>query len=222
MALEEAFAKVIGRQASELERQRLYRIRDALGLAENDAFWFIVMILEHYDSLYRDYPRQIGEESRRTLEEARRAFAAAAEAESAKAQKMLAQRVAETSVEIARKLAERPVGLHRVTSILAVVVLFGAICMTAGFELAASTRPVWYAGGAEGGGRLFAVVLGAPAGWMAFAFLLPAAAYGGKTGWSMAHDVDAASAQKLLGWSLVGLCAVGAASCAVVLWRMLG
>ena len=46
MATEEAFAKLLGRQPSEKERERLYRVRDALGIQENDAFWYIVMTLE--------------------------------------------------------------------------------------------------------------------------------------------------------------------------------
>jgi hypothetical protein len=40
--------------------------------------------------------------------------------------------LSETSVAIARRLAERPVGLHRVTMLMAVVVAFGALCVTAG------------------------------------------------------------------------------------------
>jgi hypothetical protein len=32
----------VGRQVSEAERARLYRLRDALGLRDNDAFWSIV------------------------------------------------------------------------------------------------------------------------------------------------------------------------------------
>ena len=45
VTLEETFAKVVGRHASDEERQRLYRLRDALGLRDNDAFWSIVMAL---------------------------------------------------------------------------------------------------------------------------------------------------------------------------------
>jgi hypothetical protein len=51
--VEDAFAKLVGRQASETERERLYRVRDALGLRDNDAFWSIVMALEHYDWFFR-------------------------------------------------------------------------------------------------------------------------------------------------------------------------
>jgi hypothetical protein len=59
MSLEEAFAKVVGRQASEAERARLYRLHDALGLHDNDAFWSIVMALERYDAFFRQYPAEL-------------------------------------------------------------------------------------------------------------------------------------------------------------------
>ncbi len=222
MDVDEAFGQVLGRQPSEAERQRLYRVRDALGLRDNDAFWYIVMILEHYDSLYRDYPRQIAEHARGTIEAAREAFALAAAAESAKAQSMLAQKVAETSVAIARRLAERRIGLHRVTAVLASVVAFGALCVAAGFKLGNTGRPFWYRPrvGPEGNADILAVVLGVPAGWMLFALLLPFAVHGARTGWSWASDSDG-SVQKALGWSLLAVSVIGTGACLVALARML-
>jgi hypothetical protein len=56
VSLEEAFAKLAGRHASETERERLYRLRDALGMRDNDAFWSIVLALEHYDSFFHASP----------------------------------------------------------------------------------------------------------------------------------------------------------------------
>jgi hypothetical protein len=71
------------------------------------------------------------------------AFAAAAAHEAAQVQRTLSEKVAETSVAIARRLADRPVGLHRVTMLLAAVVAFGALCVTAGYSLASSGWPFW-------------------------------------------------------------------------------
>ena len=70
------------------------------------------MALEYYDSFFRQYPAQLAEETQRCIEGARAAFAVAAEKETAHVQRVLSERVAETGVAIARKLAERPVGLH--------------------------------------------------------------------------------------------------------------
>jgi hypothetical protein len=142
VSVEEAFAKVVGRQVSEEERARLYRLRDALGLHDNDAFWSIVMALEHYDAFFRQYPAQLAELTARAIENARAAFAVAAEKEAAQVERVLSERVAETSVQIARKLAERPVGLHRVTTVLAAVVAFGALAVPAGWMIFALLVPV--------------------------------------------------------------------------------
>ena len=120
---EEAFAKLLGRQATDKERERLYRVRDALGMRENDAFWYIVMILEFYDSLYLSYPARMTEAAEVAIERARGAFEAAAVAESARVRGLLAD-------EVARRAAAKPgVELGGVLAVagagLAVVVLFG-------------------------------------------------------------------------------------------------
>jgi len=221
VSVEEAFAKVVGRQASEEERARLYRLRDALGLADNDAFWSIVMALEHYDSFFRRYPERLAEHTERCIEQARAAFAAAAEREAAHVQHTLSEKVAETSVAIARKLAERPVGLHRVTMLLAAVVAFGALCVAAGYSLAGPVKPFWVTSAEtltplE---REAAVVLAAPAGWMVFALLLPAAAYGARVGWLTA-SVATERRGKIVGWGIVAACAFASAACAVMLAKL--
>jgi hypothetical protein len=85
----------------------------------------------------------------------------------------LSEKVAETNVAIARRLAERPVRLHRVTMLLAAVVAFGALCVTAGYSLAGPVKPFW-ATTAESLAPLqreVAVILAAPTGWMVFALV---------------------------------------------------
>src|SRR5258708_910059 len=94
MSVEDAFAKVVGRSASEEERARLYRLRDALGLQDNDAFWSIVMALEHYDSFFRAYPERLAERTTECIENARVAFALAASQEAARAERVLSEKVA--------------------------------------------------------------------------------------------------------------------------------
>jgi hypothetical protein len=220
--VEDAFAKVVGRQASEAERERLYRLRDALGLHDNDAFWSIVMALEHYDSFFRAYPAQLAEQTARCIDNARAAFAEAAEQEASHTARVLSEKVAETSVEIARKLAERPVGWHRITIVLSAVVAFGALCVHAGYSLAGPGKPFWAVRGEGLGGaaRGLAVVLAAPAGWMIFVGLVPAAAYGAKVGWGVARDAMADRRDRAVGWCLVALCVVGAVVSAIMLAKV--
>ena len=221
--LDTVFARVTGRQPSDEQRERLHRLRTALGLRDNDAFWSIVMALEHYDSFFRRYPAELAEETRRCVEGARAAFAAAAQNEAAQVQRLLSEKVAQTSVEIARKLAGRPIGLHRVTTVLAAVVAFGGLCVSAGYSLAGTEKPFWVgsgSGGLRGAQRLLAAVLAVPAGWMTFALLMPAAVYGARTGWGMAHDEMAATHERVLGWCVVAVCLLGLVACVVMLAKV--
>ena len=57
--LDDSFAKLLGRQPTDADRQQLYRVRDALGLKNNDALWLVLMALQHYESLYADIPDSI-------------------------------------------------------------------------------------------------------------------------------------------------------------------
>lgn len=57
--LDDSFTKLLGRQPSDTERQHLYRVREALGLKNNDALWLILMALQHYDTMYSAIPASI-------------------------------------------------------------------------------------------------------------------------------------------------------------------
>jgi hypothetical protein len=223
MTVEDVFARVVGRQASEEERARLYRLRDALGIRDNDALWSVVMALEHYDLFFREYPARLAAETGRCIENARAAFAEAAEREAAHAQELLSERVAQTSVEIARKLAERPLRLDRVTTVLAAVVAFGTLCVSSGYHLASTPAPFWVTRDAHqsAAGSGFAAVLAVPAGWMIFALLVPAAVVGAKAGWAVAADPLADRRERVLGGCLVMACAAGALGSAAVLAKVL-
>ena len=62
--LEESFAKLIDRQPTDAARQRLYRARDALNIKPTDAVWTLLMVLEHYQTMYEEIPGQIAEAAR--------------------------------------------------------------------------------------------------------------------------------------------------------------
>jgi hypothetical protein len=181
------------------------------------------MALEHYDSFFRAYPDMLAEKTAQCIDNARTAFAVAARHEAARAERLLAERVAQTSVEMARKLAEEPLRLHRMTAVLAAEVAFGALCVHAGYSLALADRPVWLArtGTAPGPSRVLAIVLSLPAGWMMFALLLPAAAYGARHGWRLAADGLSDGYGKALGWCLLLVCVAGGLACAVMLAKVI-
>jgi hypothetical protein len=135
VSVEDTFAKVVGRHASDEERQRLDRLRHALGLRDNDAFWSIVMAREYDDSFFRRYLAELAEHTERCIEDARAAFAAVAEPEAAHARAVDA--LGEGRGEHRRRPPAWPRGrlrLQRVTMLSAVVVPFGAPCATAGLQ----------------------------------------------------------------------------------------
>jgi hypothetical protein len=221
VSIEESFVKLVGRPPSDKERLRLSHIRDALDVRDNDAIWAIIMAYELYDSLFAAYPARIADEANETIERVRAAYAAAAEAEAAKCHNALAMKVAETSVEIARKLADKPVGFHRVTAMLASIVGFGAICVACGFKLATTTAPFWI--GTEKSTammRLMSFVLRVPAGWMIFLLVLPAAWFGARNGWSLIHDSMGYAREKGVGWILVGTSVLSVIACVIFLARV--
>lgn len=221
-SVESTFEQLVGRQATEPERERLHRVRQVLGLRDNDAFWAIVMALEHYDALFREYPEQLAEVTAHAVENVRAACAAAAREEVAAVQHSLAAKVAETSVELARQLADKPVGIHRVTAALAAVVALGSLCVHAGYTIAVTGTPAWVHGPPDGpmGVRALQSVLSVPAGWMVFALLVPVAARGAIFGWRLAFDPLGDWHERAIGWCIVGCCVLGAGACAVLLVRI--
>lgn len=102
--LDESFAKLLGRQPSDAERQSLYRVRDALGLKNNDALWLVLMALQHYQNQYEKFPQEIAQAAADTLVNFKatadatvKASAEAAKADLAKAVAAAAQKVARTT-----------------------------------------------------------------------------------------------------------------------------
>ena len=53
-----AFEKLVGRQLTDGERQRLYRVRDTLGIRSTDALWTLLLALEYYLALYERIPQK--------------------------------------------------------------------------------------------------------------------------------------------------------------------
>jgi len=65
--LDDSFAKLLARQPTDAERQRLYQVRDALGLKNNDALWLVLMAMEHYQGQYEQFPAKIAQAAKETL-----------------------------------------------------------------------------------------------------------------------------------------------------------
>ncbi len=103
--IEESFSKLLGRQATDKEKQELYRVRDALNLGNNDAVWLLLMVLGHYETLYGRFPALIQKAASETLVTAKATADAEFKAASARAQADLAQAVAKSALDIAARAA---------------------------------------------------------------------------------------------------------------------
>jgi hypothetical protein len=102
-----SFERMLGRAATERERDQLRRVQAELDLRENDALWLVIFALHYYEGLYRQFPKAIAAEAQRVLSETRVTAEATirAGAESAKAD--LARAIAVTARDVARDVARR-------------------------------------------------------------------------------------------------------------------
>lgn len=57
--LDSAFVKLVGRQPTDQERLKLYHVKDALQLSPDDSLWIVLIVLEHYSTLYETIPNKI-------------------------------------------------------------------------------------------------------------------------------------------------------------------
>ena len=83
-------------------------------------------------------------------------------------------------------------------------------------------RPFWVAKGETVAPlqRAAAVMLAAPAGWMVFALLVPAAVYGARVGWITASE-SVERRDKVVGGGIVVACIFASAACVVMLAKLI-
>ena len=146
--LEESFAKLLGRQPSDTERQNLYRVRDALGLKNNDALWLVLMALEHYEQLYAGIPERIEAAAKK----AARSAAAQAQADVNSAIAQLVPSVESAVREGARWALAQESLVRSMLTLIAGCVVVGVV----------------FAIGVLYGARIFAVAAAGQLGWMEF------------------------------------------------------
>ena len=105
--LETNFEKLFQRTATQSEREQLRHVQRTLGLKDNDALWLVLLALQYYDSLYRQYPKAIGAAASEILTEVKRVSERVirSSAESAKAD--LSKAVASAARDVARDVARR-------------------------------------------------------------------------------------------------------------------
>lgn len=165
--LQSTFARLLGRQPSDVEIARLVQMRDALGIRENDALWEILMALELYDSGFRRYPAMIATETEKAMGLVRKQVGELARSEARRAHVELVQAVAETSEKLAAHKARASLWLASGWAV-AISAVFAGCCLAAGFVLGSGTAPWWLrpAPSVSAAGNLLRVVMQAPVGWV--------------------------------------------------------
>jgi hypothetical protein len=103
--VEDAFAAYFDRQPNDKERQRLMRGRAAAGIRDNDALWTLLMVLEHYETLYERFPALIAKAASEVTGKARIAAEGELKAAAARTHAALAESVAQTARDIAERVA---------------------------------------------------------------------------------------------------------------------
>jgi len=120
--LEESFAKLLGRQPSDADRQRLYQVRDALGLKNNDALWLVLIALDHYQGQYENFPSRIEQAAKNILGSFKSTADATMKASVAAAKADLAEAVAASAQKVANDVAGKQ-KLQWIAGSMAVVAL---------------------------------------------------------------------------------------------------
>lgn len=165
--IESSFKALLGRQPSEKEVERLYRVKNALNIRDNDVMWSILMALESYDTLYSKYPAQIAGQVDVIIEKQRELIAEIVDAESKKALSTLSIAVAQTSQNVATKMANTA-RWQAWGWICIGLIAFGALCLTSGFILGSGNMPFWaLTHQANNPFEIVAsILLKAPVGWL--------------------------------------------------------
>lgn len=134
-----AFEKLLGRAATDQEKQELWRVKDALELGNNDALWLILIALHHYETIYRSIPGAIAKQAAAVLDKQKESLAQVAATAEAEARQSLASAVADAAAKVADHRAKA--GVWRWTGM-------GAVCLA--FLAAGSGYAGYRAGLAKG------------------------------------------------------------------------
>jgi hypothetical protein len=100
-----SFERMLGRAATERERDQLRRVQAELGLHENDALWLVIFALQYYEGLYRQFPKAIAAEAQRVLSETRATAEATIRAGAQSAKADLSKAIATTARDVAHDVA---------------------------------------------------------------------------------------------------------------------
>ena len=126
--------KLLGRELAEEEQERLARIQDILGIADNDALWDILIALEYQRAFYEALPEKISGASGAILAQ----LSAAADKEIAHAQSRLAEAVVEHAKTLSTKMRFSALVIPGLGALVALL-LYGCLLIWAGYCIGAGS-----------------------------------------------------------------------------------
>lgn len=103
--LQSSFEKLTGQSLTDADAQRLYRVKNALHLADNDALWLLLMALDYPVTFYEKLPAQMKKASMDVLNDFRATADAIAKASAEAAKANLAKAIATTAQQVASDVA---------------------------------------------------------------------------------------------------------------------
>ena len=201
---EDRFNALLGRALRREDRDRLAKVRTALGIRANDAVWDVMIALDYHLQLYSAVPKQLAAERQKLV------------AELGALQAVGGRGTGAPETWELRGGGKPGAWSWRGQAALlaAAAVGFGAICIAAGWTMAGRGRHPWGAAGPLG------AVLAAPAGWLMFLLLLPVAAAWARAGWAAARHREDLRV-RAVGWVMlagsIGLVVAARAVLAVAL-----
>jgi hypothetical protein len=214
-----AFEKLLGDKASTEEIRRLCEVKEALGIGDNDALWMILVALERYDALYREYPKKIGAAIEEALDVVRQGAAVTTAAEAKRAERKLAEVVASAALKVAKHQA-RASWMDGFCIAGAAIAVVGGCGLVLGYSLGSGGRLAPWTRGDGGVARVLSALFGAPAGWTAGLLLLPLAAIWARTGWQMART-SGSRFEQAYGVAIMALTVGGVLAIVATLWRLI-
>ena len=124
----ERLERLLDRELSDGEKERLRRIQDTLGIKDNDGMWDVIIALEYQRKYYDELPEKITLAAAKIFKE----LSAAAEKEVALAQSRLAESVVEQAEKLSLKTHVRS-WLAWGGFALFLLLLYGALLLWAGY-----------------------------------------------------------------------------------------
>jgi len=130
-----SFERLLGRAATESEREQLRRVQTALDIGDNDALWIVIFALQYYEGLYRQFPKAIAAEAQKILIDTRVTADSLIRSSAAAAQADLAKAISAAAREVARDAARRQM-LHWLVIGMTVGAALLGVGLFVGFRLA--------------------------------------------------------------------------------------